>query len=177
MKAGLSGWFLTAIAGVVMLGVPAPSEAGSGQGCQFQGSWFGFNSVSGYADWMSAAGGAGHFGNYTLEVVVDAATLKALFPFGEPERHSLFRGNWQRADGNTFEITVIAIVYDTSDQPLGIMQINARDTLDSTCNTMYIEPELKLYLANQDPFEEDPFFEMPLTHHYGHRMSVDPYAE
>ena len=177
MKAGCGSWLLVVIASVPMLGVPVPSEADSRQGCQFQGSWFGFNTVSGYADWMSAAEGAGHFGNYTLDVVVDAATLKALFPYAEPERHSIFRGNWQRVDGNTFEITVIAIVYDSSDEPVGIAQINARDTLDSTCNTMYIEPELKLYLPNQSPFEEDPFLEMPLTPHYGHRMSVDPYTE
>jgi hypothetical protein len=166
------------MAGVLICGVQPPAQADSQRACEFLGTWFGFNVGTGYADWLSTANGFGHSaGTYLLETTVDAPTLQFLFSNPNLVRHSIFRGDWRRIDRNTFEITVISIVYDSADNAVGIMKVNARDTLDETCNTMYIEPELKLYPANENPFEDAPFFEMPLTPHYGHRTSVDPYTE
>jgi len=167
------------VASVLILGVHAPAQADSEQrACEFLGTWFGFNAVTGYADWMSTANGFGHqSGTYLLETTVKAPALQAVFLNPDLVRHSIFRGNWQRIDRNTFEITVISIVYDSADNAVGIMQINARDKLDATCDTMYIVAKAKFYWADENPFEDTPFLEMQLTPHYGHRTSVDPYTE
>jgi hypothetical protein len=172
------------LACLVLLGVGMGSPAiadSAGKGCQFQGTWFGFNPDTGaLTGWVvTVAGQASHGGTNNLEYPFFDPMLNGLFPTATAI--STLRGSWVRTGGNTFDYTMIGIAIDATRNPVWIGKLSGHITLSADCNTETIEgTTLELFAPNENPYTgtkmELPFgLPNPISQptHWGFRTSID----
>jgi hypothetical protein len=172
------------VVSVLMLGLATPGLAlgdGSGKGCQFHGTWFGFDPGTGaLTGWMvTAAGQASNAGTNNLEFPIFNPTLSNLFP--DATAISTLRGSWVRTGGNTFDYTMIGVATDVARNVVWIGKLSGHITLSADCNTETIEDTtLEVFAPDENPYTgtrmELPYGvpnPIPQPTHYGFRTSVD----
>jgi hypothetical protein len=164
------------VVGVLMLGLAAPGLAladGSAKGCQFQGTWFGFDPGTGaLSGWVvTVAGQASNAGTNNLEY----PNFDPSLGFLPATRISTLRGSWVRTGGNTFDYTMIGLATDSSLNIIWIGKLSGHITLSADCNTETIEDTtLEVFGPDQNPYGGElmiPVIHLPT--HYGFRTSVD----
>jgi hypothetical protein len=160
---------------------PAIADDG-GKGCQFQGTWFGFDMPGSGAltGWVvTVAGQASNRGTNNLEYPYFRPDLSGLFPTAIAV--STLRGSWERTGGNTFDYTMIGVATDADRNPVWIGKLSGHITLSADCNTETIEDTtLEIYAPDQNPYTgtkmDLPFGvpnPIPQATHWGFRTSVD----
>lgn len=153
----------------------AGAFAAKQEGCQFQGSWIGYNESGAY--WVSTADGqSSSSGTYKLESPGFDATLGGMF--STASGGSVFRGMWERIDDHTFGVTVVGLVVDNLGNTLYIIKLSGIDTLSMDCASMSIHSTIEFFFGNEDPFDPTatPFYTAYSPPHLGYRMRVDPPA-
>lgn len=172
------------LACLILLGIASASPAiadGAGKGCQFQGTWFGFDLGTGaLTGWfVTVAGQGSNGGTNSLEYPYFNPMLNGLFP--SATAISTLRGSWVRTGGNTFDYTMIGIATDVARNPVWIGKLSGHITLSADCNTETIEgTTLEVYAPDENPYTGTkmvlPFgVPNPISQptHYGFRTSVD----
>jgi hypothetical protein len=169
----LAGILLVIIIGIIAL--PSLSGAASRQGCQFQGTWYGFL-TNGTLGWtINVQGSSSSSGINNLDYPSFDPKLGVAFP--NAIRVTTLRGSWERVGGNTFAFTMLGMALDENNSTVWTGKLSGTNVLSDDCNTEYIENTLEVFLPTQDPFIDEPYFAIPLIGHYGYRAKVDPPAE
>jgi hypothetical protein len=172
MKKGIGRHILV---GLLMLGLATPGLAfadGKGQGCSFQGTWFGFDPGTGaLTGWMvSVTGQASNAGVNNLEY----PNFDPSLGFLPATRISTLRGSWVRTGGNTFDYTMIGLATDSQLNIIWVGKLSGHITLSADCQTETIEgTTLEVFAPDQNPYSGELM--IPVVHlptHYGFRTSV-----
>jgi hypothetical protein len=147
----------------------APGFTSPPGGCQFEGSFFGFD-YAGKVNWISNSQGHSRTeGTVVLEVLMDPVTLNSLIP--NAVDYTEFRGVWRRIDGNMFQWVGISLAFDLNRQPVAIAKLVNTDRLDETCTKVrVVESTLEVYAPNANPFSDPYLYVIPLSPHDGYRI-------
>lgn len=159
------------IAIVLSAALAVPAAAADG-GCRLQGTWMG---VEG-GELLVTYNGQSAFGTISEELAgADMSIFEGACGTPDALKLSSLKGLWERTGGYTFVYTQVGYVVDEAANSVTcIVKNSGEKTLSDGCNFMTVDSTLELFYAGENPFEDDPFFAMPLDPIYAYRMRIVP---
>ena len=135
--------------------------------CRLFGSWIGYDET-GAAWWTTTVDG---HSSARGTVILEVPQSVTFYPGATDATKA--RGIWERTGGNTFNWTVVSIVYDETFTTLYQARVSGKDTIGDDCDTLLVSDiVMELFDPYADLNSGDPIGVMLFPDHFGYRLKV-----
>jgi len=152
-----------------------PLNAFGNNGCQYIGSWFGYNADENVAWTSQAVGPNSSSGTMLLELPGFDITFGGLFDVANVTGN--LKGAWERTGGNTFSYASMGFATNADGDAVWAVRLTGDVSVTGNCDVLEVENTwMSIYILDPDNdpvpvWERDPDIgPLPFAPHNGYRI-------